>query len=143
MQNNYTNDLLELKGENIKITNVYKEGKIRHIYLELEKAEHICPHCNKRFPETNNFVNKYSKISFHTKKLIIHEYRKNKSIKEIELRLNISFNTIMRHINLYFKPRRLKLPEIISIDEFKNLKNAFGKYAFIMVVLSIIEEKII
>jgi len=36
-------------------------------------------------------------------------------------------------MNLKFKPRRLKLPEVLSIDEFKNLKNGFGKYALIMV----------
>jgi len=66
-------------------------------------------------------------------KLIIHEYRSKQSIKDIGYRLNISYPTIMRHMNLKFKPRRLKLPEVISIDEFKNLKNGFGKYAFIMV----------
>jgi transposase len=66
-------------------------------------------------------------------KLIIHEYRSKQSLKDIGYRLNISYPTIMRHINRKFKPRRLKLPEILSIDEFKNLKNGFGKYAFIMV----------
>ena len=172
MQDNYINDLLELKGENIILRDFYKEGKNRHLYIELKRKEHICPkcgtktdivhdyrvrtikhqcsmgyhdiihyrrrryvcpQCNKRFPETNNFVNRYHKISYHTMKLIIHEYRTKQSIKDIGYRLNISYPTIMRHMNLRFKPRRLKLPEIISIDEFKNLKNGFGKYAFIMV----------
>lgn len=172
MQDNYINDLLELKGENIILRDFYKEGKNRHLYIELKRKEHICPkcgtktdivhdyrvrtikhqcsmgyhdiihyrrrryvcpQCNKRFPETNNFVNRYHKISYHTMKLIIHEYRTKQSIKDIGYRLNISYPTIMRHMNLRFKPRRLKLPEVISIDEFKNLKNGFGKYAFIMV----------
>jgi len=66
-------------------------------------------------------------------KLIIHEYRLKQSIKDIGFRLNISYPTIMRHMNRKFQPRRLKLPEVLSIDEFKNLKNGFGKYAFIMV----------
>jgi len=172
MQDNYINDLLELKGKNIILTDFHKEGKNRHLYIELVRKEHICPrcgqktdivhdyrvrtikhqcsigyhdiihyrrrryvcpHCNKRFPETNNFVNRYHKISYHTMKLIIHEYRSKQSIKDIGYRLNISYPTIIRHMNLRFKTRRLKLPEVLSIDEFKNLKNGFGKYAFIMV----------
>jgi len=172
MQDNYTNELLELKDEKIIITKIYKENRMRHIHVELKKAEHkcpkcgckttlvhdyrerkikhqcsmgyhdiihyrrrryVCPHCNTKFAEKNNFVAKYSKISFHTKKLIIHEYQIKQSIKDLGIRLNISYHTVMRHINRHFKPRRLKLPEVISIDEFKNLKNGYGKYAFIMV----------
>lgn len=104
-----------------------------HDIIHYRRRRYVCPHCNKRFPETNNFVNRYHKISYHTMKLIIHEYRAKQSIKDIGYRLNISYPTIMRHMNLRFRPRRLKLPEVISIDEFKNLKNGFGKYAFIMV----------
>ena len=172
MQDNYTNDLLEFKDQNIIVTDFHKEGKIRNIYIEYLKREQRCPncgcktsrvhdyrtriikhqcsmgyhdiihyrrrrymcsHCGKKFAETNNIVAKYGKISYHTKKLIIHEYRLKQSIKDIGFRLNISFHTVMRYINLFFKTRRLKLPEVISIDEFKNLKNGYGKYAFIMV----------
>jgi len=66
-------------------------------------------------------------------KLIIHEYPSKQSLKDVGYRLNISYPTIMRHMNRKFRLRRLTLPEVISIDEFKNLKNGFGKYAFIMV----------
>ncbi len=80
MQNNYTNDLLELKGENIKITNVYKEGKIRHIYLELEKAEHICPHCGTKTSRVHDYRERIIKhqcsIGYHD---IIH-YRRRRYI---------------------------------------------------------------
>lgn len=104
-----------------------------HDIIHYRRRRYVCPECNKKFAETNNIVAKYGKISYHTKKLIIHEYRLKQSIKDIGFRLNISFHTVMRYINLLFKPRRLKLPEVISIDEFKNLKNGYGKYAFIMV----------
>lgn len=104
-----------------------------HDIIHYRRRRYVCPQCHTRFPETNQFVNRYHKISYHTMKLIIHEYRSKQSLKDIGYRLNISYPTIMRHINRKFKPRRLKLPEILSIDEFKNLKNGFGKYAFIMV----------
>ncbi len=104
-----------------------------HDIIHYRRRRYVCPQCHTRFPETNHFVNRYHKISYHTMKLIIHEYRSKQSLKDIGYRLNISYPTIMRHINRKFKPRRLKLPEILSIDEFKNLKNGFGKYAFIMV----------
>lgn len=104
-----------------------------HDIIHYRRRRYVCPNCHKRFPEANNFVDRYHKISYHTMKLIIHEYQSKQSLKDIGYRLNISYNTIMRHMNRKFRPRRLKLPEVLSIDEFKNLKNGFGKYAFIMV----------
>lgn len=101
--------------------------------LHYRRRRYVCIACNKRFPEKNSFVEKYHKISMHTKKLIIKEYKDIQSIKSIGKRLNISSHTVMRHIQRHIHPKRLKLPRIISIDEFKNLSTGKGKYAFLMV----------
>lgn len=172
MQENYINDLIEIKDKNTIITNSFTEHGVKHIYLEQVRRAHICPNCGKetyrvhdyryrkikhqyslgnkcilhykrrryvcpicrkRFPEINTFVEAHHKISIHTKKVILQEYKLKQSVKDIGTRLNISFHTIMRHVNRHIKPERVKLPSIISIDEFKNLSEGDGKYAFLMV----------
>lgn len=172
MQENYINDLIEIKDENTIISNSFTKDGVKHIYLEQVKRTHVCPKCgnetsrvhdyrerkvkhqynlgNKtilhykrrryvcpichtRFPEDNSFVEKYHKISIHTKKLILVEYPNKQSIKDLGKRLNISYHTVMRHVNRHIRPTRVTLPEIISIDEFKNLSDGDGKYAFLMV----------
>ena len=172
MQENYINDLIEIKDKNTIITNSYTEDGVKHIFIEQKKRTHICPNCGKetsrvhdyryrkikhqynlgnrcilhykrrryvcseckkRFPENNSFVEAHHKISIHTKKLILTEYKLKQSVKDIGTRLNISFHTIMRHVNRHIKPERVTLPSIISIDEFKNLSEGDGKYAFLIV----------
>ena len=172
MQENYINDLIEIKDENTIITNSYTINGVKHIFMEQIQRVHKCPncrkdtsrvhdyrerkikhqfslgnkclihykrrrymctHCKKRFPEDNHFVEKFNKISIHTKKLIIQEYSKKQSIKDLGERLNISYHTVMRHVQKHIVPKRATLPEVLSIDEFKNLSNGEGKYAFLMV----------
>ena len=172
MQENYINDLIEIKDDNSIITKSFTEEGIKHIYIEQVLRPHKCPNCGdntqrvhdyrvrkikhqynlgnktllhykrrryvclvckKRFPEDNNFVEKHHKISIHTKKLILKEYPNKQSIKDLGNRLNISYHTVMRHIHKHINPKRLTLPEVISIDEFKNLSEGDGKHAFLMV----------
>ena len=118
----------------------YRERKIKHQYslgnktiLHYRRRRYVCLACHKRFPEDNMFVEKHHKISIHTKKLILQEYTKKQSIKDLGERLNITYHTVMRHVKKHIKPKRNKLPEVLSIDEFKNLSKGDGKYAFLMV----------
>ncbi len=118
----------------------YRVRKIKHQYslgnksiLHYKRRRYVCPSCNKRFPEENSFVEKYHKISNHTLKVIFKEYPKKQSIKDLGERLNISYSSVMRHINRYMNYSRLTLPKVLSIDEFKNLSKGDGKYAFLMV----------
>lgn len=172
MHTDYSNDLIEIKDENVIITNVFTEEGLKHIHLEQARKAHRCPHCGKttsrvhdyrvrkikhqysfgnrvilhyrrrryvclgcgkRFPEENSFVEKHHKISNHTKKLIFQEYPQLQSLKQIGNRLNISGSTVQRHITRHMNPKRQQLPEVLSIDEFKNLSKGDGKYAFLMV----------
>lgn len=117
----------------------YRTRKIKHQYelgykviLLYRRRRYLCKDCHKRFPEDNQFVRKYHKISNYTKQLIIKEYGFKQSITDVGRHLNISFHTVMRHIKTHFRPRRQVLPEVLSIDEFKNLSHGYGKYAFLM-----------
>lgn len=127
-------------GTKTSLIHDYRVRKIKHQYnlgnktiLHYKRRRYVCPKCQKRFPEENSFVEKHHKISIHTKKLILKEYPNKQSIKDLGNRLNISYHTVMRHVKRHLNPSRLTLPSVIAIDEFKNLKEGDGKYAFLMV----------
>lgn len=118
----------------------YRERMFKHQYslgnrtiIHYRRRRYVCLLCKKRFPEENGFIEKHHKISIHTKKLIFQEYPQLQSLKQIGNRLNISSSTVQRHITRHINPQRQHLPEVLSIDEFKNLSKGDGKYAFLMV----------
>lgn len=45
MQENYINDLIEIKDNNMIITNSFTSKGIKHIYIEQIKRIHKCPNC--------------------------------------------------------------------------------------------------
>lgn len=102
----------------------------RDTFLHLRKRRYRCDHCGKRFAEKNTFVPRYYRVTSRLVASVIHEFRKVISVKEIAAKFNISAPTAMR----YFAPvsyRCRKLPEVLSIDEFKG--NAGGqKYQTIL-----------
>lgn len=102
----------------------------RDTFLHLRKRRYRCDHCGKRFAEENNFVPRYYRVTSRLVATVIDELRKVVPVKEIASRFNLSAPTVMR----YFAPvsyRCRKLPEVLSIDEFKG--NAGGqKYQTIL-----------
>ena len=102
----------------------------RDTFLHLRKRRYRCDHCGKRFAEENTFVPRYYRVTSRLVASVIHEFRKVIPVKEIAAKFNISAPTAMR----YFAPvsyRCHKLPEVLSIDEFKG--NAGGqKYQTIL-----------
>ena len=149
----YTSKFLNL--EDVIITNVENTSNQLHIYIELPRAEHICPACGaltdrihdyrmqaikdvplgrdtflhlrkrryrctcgKRFFEKNSFLPRYYRVTSRLVAQIIFAFKKVTSAKEIASRYNISGVTAMRYFkNISFKPK--KLPEVLSLDEFK------------------------
>ena len=164
--NDYTAQLLNLKD--VIITNVKNISDELHIYLELPRVSHICPHCGKetervhdyrmqvikdiplardtflhlrkrryrcdcgkRFFEKNTFLPRYYRVTSRLVSEIIHAFKKVVSAKEIGCRYNVSGVTAMRYFTL-FNRKLTKLPEVISLDEFKG--NSGGqKYNSIVV----------
>ena len=132
----------------------YRNRTIKHSIMNTYKVvviyrrrRYLCTHCGARFPEDNNFVEKYHKISRYTKQAILDEYQHKQSFKDIAHKLNVSPSTVMRWSAKHINPKRLALPEVLSIDEFKNLKQGKGKYACLLTnprtkeVIDVLEDR--
>jgi len=102
----------------------------RDTFLHLRKRRYRCD-CGKRFFEKNTFLPRYYRVTSRLVADIIFAFKKTISTKEIGCRYNVSGVTAMRYFNLFNK-KLTKLPEVISLDEFKG--NSGGqKYNSIVV----------
>ena len=102
----------------------------RDTFLHLRKRRYRCD-CGKRFSEKNTFLPRYYRVTSRLVAEIIFAFKKTISAKEIGCRYNVSSVTAMRYFNLFNKKLN-KLPEVISLDEFKG--NSGGqKYNSIIV----------
>ena len=102
----------------------------RDTFLHLRKRRYRCE-CGKRFFEKNAFLPRYYRVTSRLVAEIIFAFKKTISAKEIGCRYNVSGMTAMRYFNL-FNRKLTKLPEVISLDEFKG--NSGGqKYNSIIV----------
>ena len=102
----------------------------RDTFLLLRKRRYRC-NCGKRFFERNSFLPRYYRVTSRLVAEIIFAFKKVVSAKEIGCRFNVSGVTAVRYFNLFNK-KLSKLPEVISLDEFKG--NSGGqKYNSILV----------
>ena len=102
----------------------------RDTFLLLRKRRYRC-NCGKRFFERNSFLPRYYRVTSRLVAEIIFAFKKVVSAKEIGCRFNVSGVTAVRYFNLFNK-KLTKLPEVISLDEFKG--NSGGqKYNSILV----------
>ena len=166
LNQNYTAKLLDL--EDVNITKVKNLESGVHIWIELPRADHVCPccgahtdrvhdyreqivkdiplgrtsylhlrkrryrcmRCGKRFAEKNSFLPRYYRATSRLIATVIQAFRNVLSAKEIASRYNISIPTALRYFDCV-SFSRTKLPEVLSIDEFKG--NAGGyKYQSIL-----------
>lgn len=111
----------DYRTQHIKTINVVNKPTI----LLLKKRRYICPHCGKRFYEHYDFVAKHHHIAKNVFLKIIDEFKDLRSMKSIAKANNVSANTVQRALNLAGNPDCSKLPEVLSIDEFKG--NAGGE----------------
>ena len=102
----------------------------RDTFLHLRKRRYRCS-CGKRFFEKNTFLPRYYRVTSRLVAEIMFAFKKTISAKEIGCRYNVSSITAMRYFNLFNK-KLTKLPEVLSLDEFKG--NSGGqKYNSIIV----------
>lgn len=114
-------------------TRVIKHGNFNGNFLvfHYNRRRYICKSCNKRFPESNSFVDKYAKISNQLNMKIIDDLKTPDTFKSIATSNNVSSSTVIRRSDEHISVIKLDLPEVISLDEFKksNSKIKDGKYA--------------
>ena len=93
-------------------------------FIHLRKRRHVCPVCGKRFYEEVGFLPRYHRMTNRLYAYILEQFHDVLSMKYIAGRCNVSITTIMRIFNMVQYPRP-KLPEVLSIDEFRG--NADGE----------------
>ena len=103
----------------------------KYVYIILRKRRYVCDICGKRFNEKYSFLPKYYHMTSKMYMSLIDDLRKNKSMKSIAEEHNVSSNTIVRAMDIVNCSPPSKLPDVLSIDEFKG--NADGeKYQCIL-----------
>lgn len=100
------------------------------ILYHYRKRRYVCTECQKRFDEVNSFVPRYHRMSSELIAFILKELQSTSSIVSIARRSNVSTFTVCRLFS-YISPNVVKLPEVLSIDEFKGNTQA-GKYQCIL-----------
>ena len=89
----------------------------RDTFLHLRKRRYRCA-CGKRFFEKNTFLPRYYRVTSRLVSEILFSFKKLIPATEIGSRFNVSAVTAMRYFSLFNK-KLTKLPEVISLDEFK------------------------
>jgi transposase len=109
----------------------YREQKVKdldvhgvHTYLHIRKRRYVCRECGKRFCESSNFLPHYRRATNRLVAKVICDFRSLRSAKDIGQANNISGQTALRYFGLV-NYSCTRLPEILSIDEFKG--NAGGE----------------
>lgn len=92
----------------------------------------LCKNCLKTFVDSTTLTSKNSSISIQTKFSVLEDLRKDISFTQIARMNNVSVQTVINLFENNINIPRNKLSEVICIDEFKNLKSAKGKYAFLI-----------
>ena len=121
---------------NIVIKDYYKV-KIKNsiirkhkLYVEIRMRRYKCKCCNKTFKQNFNFYDNNQCISKHTKQLVQSMLMDRISMEYIAKELDINKKTVINILDSMPEPQRLKLPNVICLDEFhfSNANHKAGKY---------------
>ena len=89
-----------------------------HVLLFLRKRRYRCPHCKKRFYEENSFLPKYHHMTNRLCAYVIQQLTDVRSFSSVAKEVNLSVSTVIRIFDL-IQYSSCKLPQVLSIDEFK------------------------
>jgi transposase len=113
-----------------KIDDIPFQGKT--VTLVFRKRRYLCTDCGKRFYEHYSFLPHYHRRTRRLAFYVISLLRQTFSLRQVSLLTGVSVPTICRLLDTlnYAPPDRM--PEAISIDEFKGIAST-GKYQCILV----------
>lgn len=94
-------------------------------FLHYRKRRYHCPCCNKHFYENFSLLPKYCRITTRLAFYSIHLLGNRQSIHSVAALLGISDSFIFRRMKDIRHPKPARLPEVLSIDEFRG--NAGGQ----------------
>lgn len=95
------------------------------VYWLYRKRRYRCKCCGKRFFEKNWLLPKWHRLTNRLALQVIGRLREKVSRKDIAKEFQVSESTVCRWMNLTEYGKPLKLPEVLSIDEFRG--NAGGE----------------
>lgn len=104
------------------------------------KRRYVCPDCKKRFYEKNYLLPKWHRITNRLAMQTIQKLSTKESRKDIAKEFQISESTVCRWMNLCEYGRPVKLPSVLSIDEFRG--NAGGE-KFQCILTAPLQKKIL
>ena len=111
-----------------RVKDIPIQGK--HVILEYRKRRYACA-CGKRFYEKNCYLPRFHRITnrlaFHCMDLL----KENRSRKAIAMATGVSESTVCRWMNLTGQGAPARLPEVLSIDEFRG-NTDHGKFQAIL-----------
>jgi len=132
--NQSTDDIVKngTKTSTIKLTNI----NFKPVLLKLKKQRFLCRHCRSTFIAETKLVNRNCYISNIIKSTISMELVETQAMSLIGKHLNISSHTVLRQLkgteeNL--NPDYSNLPEHLSLDEFKSVKNVSGAMSLLFI----------
>ena len=103
----------------------YRYQKVKDISIQglntiihLRKRRYYCPYCGKAFLEKLPFLKRYQRVTSRLMAKVLGDYKMEYSTKSIAELNGISKATATRIFDMISYPMP-KLPEVISIDEFK------------------------
>jgi len=111
---------------NIQIHRHYKSN----VVIKLHRIQ--CKQCYHLFYDQIKDANKDETIANSTKLQILLDLKHDLSFTYIAKTNNVSIDTVIRIFTENIRIEREKLPEVLCLDEFKNLKSSYGKYAFLL-----------
>lgn len=125
--NNLTNKIKDYRCRKI----LFHSNSDANYYMLYNQRRYQCKHCKKAFSENATFARRYQRHTLPIIELIFKLCSKMFNFTTIAQQLNLSVTTTIRYFDMVNYPKPDKLPEVLSIDEFKG--NAHGqKYQVIL-----------
>ncbi|MGP6147744.1 ISL3 family transposase, partial [Jeotgalibaca sp. A122] len=118
------------KLSTIKLTHI----NFQPLLLRLKKQRFLCKHCGQTFIAETRLVERHCFISNIIKQTIAMELREIQSMKLVAQHLSVSNSTVIRVLEKVAEPlasKHLYLPQHLSIDEFKSVRNVSGAMSFL------------
>ncbi len=125
-----------VKNGTKEITVKVTQTSYKPVLLKLKKQRFYCKHCCSTFIAETKLVDRHCSISNVIKRAIALELAELQPMKLIAKRLNVSSHTVLRVLNQVgetMKPTYNYLPEHLSMDEFKSVKQVSGAMSLIFI----------
>ena len=102
-------------------------------HLTIKYHRYRCKHCQKIYSDRVILSKPYEKISLYTRFNILNDLRQfTNTFTSIANTYHISIQTVINIFDQYVKPERLRLPDVICMDEFYLGKRSKTKYACVL-----------